>query len=351
MTLRRFTRPALALFAAFLLLSGGCSASEAKRAAREGSKLYDSGDYDAALPLLEKAAQKGLKDGDLYYQLGYIYDRKGRPEKSREFREKALPLLQERSASRDGTLETWYYLTALYANLNRPEEMKKAAAEGIRRFGEAPGLGGEDLFRLGRLYQFAGEGGKGAAAYHRAVEAFEGGEDPNPTFRSLALLADARTDRGSRHYADASRKFQQAAALSPGNAPPPFDLALAHLGAGELDQAKGEFDRVQDPDRSSEAQYGADLARRLKEAGGALDRTPDGKTPMELDNTALEAALRSAAESLRKAREAPASGKGAAGSDRAPERLFFSLAAEWMLRGNPIREAALSGGYADLIRR
>ncbi len=351
MTLRRFTGPALAVAAAFLLLAGGCSASEAKRAAQEGSKLYDSGDYDAALPLLEKAAQKGLQDGELFYQLGYIYDKKGRPEKSREFREKALPLLEKRAAAPQGTLETWYYLTALYGNLGRSEEMKKTAAEGIRRFGEAPGLPGEDLFRLGRLYQFAGEGSKGAAAYHRAVVAFESEKDPNPTLRALALLADAHTDMRSRHFAEASSKFQQAAALSPGNAPSPFDLALAHLGAGKLDQARAEFDRVQDPEWSSEAQYGADLARRLREAGGAVDRSPDGKALMEMDNASLETALRSAADSLRKAREAGSAGKAPAVKDPTPERLFFSLAAEWMLRGNAIREAALSGGYADLIRR
>jgi hypothetical protein len=31
--------------------------------------------------------------------------------------------------------------------------------------------------------------------------------------------------------------------------------------------------------------------------------------------------------------------------------VFFSLAAEWMLRGNSLRELSLSGNYADLIRR
>jgi hypothetical protein len=70
-----------------------------------------------------------------------------------------------------------------------------------------------------------------------------------------------------------------------------------------------------------------------------------------MDNPALEAALKSAAESLRKARDDQSGGKGSNDKVLSSERLFFSLVAEWMLRGNAIREIALSGGYADLIRR
>ena len=93
------------------------------------------------------------------------------------------------------------------------------------------------------------------------------------------------------------------------------------------------------------------MARHLQEVGGASDKTPEGKALLELDNTALESEIKSAAESLRKARTGSEAGKGSDESVQGAERRFFSLVAEWMLRGNPIREAALSGGYADLIRR
>ena len=337
--------------AALLLLSSACPSSEAMRAAAEGAKLYDAGDYDAARPLLERAAEKGLENGELFYRLAYIYDLKSQPEKGRSFREKAVPLLEKQAASKEGTLETWYYLTAGYANLNRQEEMRKAARQAIEKYSEAQGLSGEDLFRLGRLYQFAEDGARGASAYRRAVEAFEKEKNPNQVFYGLALLADAHTDLQSRRYADASRKFQRLAQISPGNPAPPYDTALAHLGAGNLEQAQADFGQVRDESLNTEAQYGADVARHLREAGGMVERTPDGRALPELDNAALEEAIRSAAASLRKAREEQDKGEGGAESVREPQRLFFSLAGEWMLRRNPIREAALAGGYADLIRR
>src|SRR6059036_1884744 len=70
---RSFFLPVLVgLFA----LAGACSASEVRRAASEGAVLYDRGEYDAALPFLEKAVAGGLEDGEVFYQLGYIYDLK-----------------------------------------------------------------------------------------------------------------------------------------------------------------------------------------------------------------------------------------------------------------------------------
>ena len=350
MRLRPFASSAFPALAALLFLSSACPSSEAARAAAEGARLYDTGDYDAARPLLEKAAEQGIESGELFYRLAYIYDMKSLPEKSRSFREKAAPLLERDAVSKEGTLEIWYYLAANYANLGRPEEMGKAARKGIEGYAEARDLSGEDQFRLGRLHQFAEDGTRSALAYRRAVEAFEKEKSPNPVFYGLALQADARTDFQSRRYADASRKLQQAAQISPGNAPGPYDTALAHLGAGNLEQAEADFGRVREGALITEAQYGADVARRLREAGGAVTQTPDGKVLLEMDNTALEGAIQSAAASLRKAREGREKGEGG-DAVLEPQRLFFSLVAEWMLRGKAIREAALSGGYADLIRR
>jgi tetratricopeptide (TPR) repeat protein len=334
-----------------LLFSGGCSASEAKRAAEDGAKLYDAGDYDAALPLLEKAAELGLKEGELFYQLGYIYDLKSMAEKSRSFREKAVPLLEKRTASGHAPVEAWYYLTALYAGQNREEEMRKTAQKAVSRYAESPDLSGEDLFRMGRLCQFAGEGGKAATAYHSAVEKFEKEPKPNATLFALALLADARKDYESHRFADAARKFSEAARLSPRSAPSRYETALAHLGAGDLARAQSDFGEVREENLITEAQYGADLARHLGSVGGMTTETLEGKALREMDNATLESAMKSASESLRKAREGRSGRSESEEKLRATERHFFSLVGEWMLRGNELREVALSGGYADLIRR
>jgi thioredoxin-like negative regulator of GroEL len=183
------------------------------------------------------------------------------------------------------------------------------------------------------------------------VGAFAKEPHPNSTLYALALLADARTDFQAHQFSEAARKFDEVARLSPRNAPSLYQTALAHLGAGDLEKARSEFGQVREEEMITEAQYGSDVARHLQEVGGATAVGPGGKSLQEMDNSGLESEIKSAAASLREARSQQESGKASEVTMRDAERRFFSLVAEWMLRGNPIREAALSGGYADLIRR
>jgi len=330
------------------LVIGGCSASEAKRDAAEGARLYDRGDYDGALPLLEESVSQGVDDGQVFYRLAYIYEVKGQPDKVRSAREKAEPLLARQAASEGGTLEDSYYLTALYAGLQRAEDMRKAAEAGVKKFGQRSDLSGEDLFRLGRLHQFAGRGELAAAAYRKATEAMAKEPDPNPILFALALISDAGTDLQARRYTEAAQKLEKAESLNPKSPPDGYRMALADLGAERYAQARERFGRVRDEATATEAQYGADVARHLEVLGKKVEKTADGKTFLEMDNVALEASLKAAAQSYR---EAKGGGKAHPESLAEAERLFFSLTAEWMLRGNSLREVSLSGKFADLIRQ
>jgi Tfp pilus assembly protein PilF len=327
---------------------GGCEASQAQKAAQEGALLYDRGDYDAALPLLEKAAEKGTKDGQVLYQLAYIYDQKGERDKAKGYREKAVPLLDKQAGSAKGTLEDSYYLTALYLQLQRVTEMRNAAQAGIQKFGKRSDLSGEDLFRLGRLYQFAGDAAQSASTYRRAVDAMAAEKSPNPILYALALSADAGTDMQARRYGDAASKLEQAEALNPKNPPPLMQMALMELGAGRYAEAKERFARVKDEATASEAQYGADVAAHLEQCGGRREALADGEPLQEMTNEEVQEALGAAATAYREAKGAPDADPAKV---REAEAMFFSLAAEWMLRGQSLREVSLSGNYADLIRR
>ncbi len=351
MSLHRPRRIYSALVLLAALLTNGCSASEAGRAAGEGGARYDRGDYDGALPLLEKAAAQGAEDGEGFYQLAFIYDLKGMADKARQAREKAGPLLEKRIASSRAPLEIYYYLTALYFNLQKDEEMKGAAQRGIEKFGAARNLSGSDLFRLGRLYQFQGRGDLSAASYHRAVEAFEKEQDPNPILYSLALDADGRTDLQSHRFADAGRKLDLSFRLNPKAPDSLFRRGLAHLGAADLDGAAALFSQVRDEEHLTEAQYALDLVKHLKLLEGPTTVDSANRPLMEMDDASLEEALRSAADAVRRSREEAATHQGTSKSVQDKERIFFSLTWEWMIRGKPIRETALSSGYADLIRR
>ena len=341
-------RLALLILITLTLGCGGSAASEAQKAAQEGERLYDRGDYDAALPLLEKAASKGLKNGQLFYQLTYTYERMGQREKAQSYREKAVPLLEKQTESANGTLEDSYYLTALYIQMQRAPDMQKTARAGIEKFGKRTDLSGADLFRLGRLYQFAGNAGLSASTYRKAVESMAAEKDPNPILYALALTADAGSDTQARLFGDAARKLQQAETLNPKAPPPLYQVALMNLGAGHYAEARERFARVQDEATATEAQYGADVAAHLERCGGRLEAPPDGKPFQEMSNDEVLDALGAAAAAYREAKSAASADPAKA---QQAEALFFSLAAEWMLRGNPLREVSLSGNYADLIRR
>ena len=332
-------------------LTGACSASEATRAAQEGAALYERGDHDAALPLLEKAAEKGLEDGDLFYRLGYIYNQKASTEQAKGYWERAIPLLEKRADSPDSRLETHYYLTAIFANLQRGDEMKRTARRGVEKFGQRHDLPGSELFRLGRLYQFLDQKEQAAAAYRRGVEAFASETSPNPMLYALALTADARADFQARRFGGAALKFERATRVNPKAAILPFERALAHLGAGDYDAAAVAFAETREDPLATEAQYGADLARHLKAAGGPVVAMPEGESLAAMDEGVLEKAILARADSLRRIREQAEKGNARPESVREAERVFFSLASEWMIRGRPIREPALAGGYAELIRR
>ena len=341
-------RRILTVWALFCLLPLSCAASEAKKAAEEGARLYEKGDYEAAQPLLEKAVQKGVKDGETFYQLAYLYTLKNSSDKARELQAKAEPLLAKRAASDKGTVKDSYYLTALYASQQRSPEMRQAAQDGIKKFGNRTDLQGEDLFRLGRLYQFAGDSAGAAAAYRKAVEALGRDANANPILHALALTADAQTDLLSRRYSEAAEKLEKAATLNPKSAPPAYQRALMQLGAGDYASAAQRFAEVRDESTVSEAQYGADVARHLQGVGGRLEKMPDGKPFLEMDNPAVDAAMAEASRAYREIRSAE---KADPAKLQETEKLFFSLAAEWMLRGNSLRESSLGGNYADLIRR
>lgn len=343
----RRTRRLLATALAFALAGGMPLASQAQKDAQEGARRYDQGDYEGALPYLEKAVEKGVKEGQTYYQLAYIYDRKGEREKAGAQREKAVPLLAKQAASSKGTLEDAYYLTALYAQLQRASDMRTAAQAGIYRFGKKEDLSGEDLFRLGRLYQFAGNGELSAATYRKSAQAMGHEKDANPIFYSLALISDASADIQARRYAEAADKLEQAGTINPKNPPPMFQTALMELGAGRYAQAREHFGQVRDEAGMTEAQYGSDVASHLEKAGGRLEADAEGKPWLEMDNQEIQDALGAAAQAYREARSSEQDSEHLAPA----EKLFFSLAAEWMLRGNSLRELSLSGNYADLIRR
>jgi hypothetical protein len=342
---RRFPLPILL---GLSLVCGGCSASEGQKAAAQGAALYDQGDYEAALPLLEKAASQGASDGQLEYQLAYIYDTKGEHDKALAAREKAEPLLVKRMASKKATLEDIYYLTAVYAGLQRPAQMKSTADEGIKRFGQRTDLSGEDLFRLGRLYQFAGNAAQSAASYRKAADTMGAAKDPNRILYSLALAADAGADLKARRYPEAAEKLEKAEALNPKNPPSPYSIALAELGAGLFDKARSRFATVREEATATEAQYGADVAAHLQSCGGLAKESAEGKPVSEMDNVALQESLTAAATAYREAKSAD---PAAPEKLQAAERWFFTLAAECMLRGSSIRDLSISGNYADLIRR
>jgi hypothetical protein len=360
-SLRSDHLPMLGLLAvALATLLPACSGrSSAGRQTDPATALYDRGDYAAALPLLTQAAAKGPHTGILMYQVGYCRDvvQHDAAAKKEAWGEAETLLEKEVAAPGGATLERLYYLMRLKADHGDNAAMAQYARQGIEQYEKGPNpnaLTGEDWFRLGRLHEFLQEPSEAEAAYRRSVSDFKKRPGTNPIYHALALLRVADDDLQAAHYDAAVTGFEEALALGvKGVEVPPYRHALALLGAGRFEQAADRFAADRDAATMSEAQYGADLARKAQACGpfDAADR--EAEAAQSTSDAALVARIREAGKAFRAARQKYSYKPGDALSPELTQaqRQFVILMRERMLRDKTIQDFCLQEGIADLVRR
>ncbi|OLC53421.1 MAG: hypothetical protein AUH92_06060 [Acidobacteria bacterium 13_1_40CM_4_69_4] len=329
-----------------------------RRTAGQGVALYNQGKYAEALPLLQRASETGLKDGVLLYQLGYCREVvEQRPDVRRGIWKEAAPLLgQEVSQPGGATLERLYYLTVISSDQGAYDRMAQYARQAVEQFEKGPNpnaLSGEDWFRLARLHDFLQEASEAEAAYRRSASVFFKSKGGSASYHSLALAKVGDLDLSAEHYRAAAGEFDEALRLFPDNQQVrPFHHALALLAVRRFDDAIARFG-MDHGESNIESQYGADLARKMKEVAPLDSKDVDGSTISDLSEDGLLVRVREAAKAYRAAREKNKFRKG----DPLPaevalyQKRFVGLLAEHFLRTKSLQEFCLKEGIADLVRR
>jgi tetratricopeptide (TPR) repeat protein len=361
---RSAAAPMLLVALAVVSLAPSCRRKEGEGAAAgapvdPGQALYNSGKYSEALPLLEQSATKG-RTGTLLYEIGYAkgaVDAAHGDEKKRLWAE-AEPLLVQEIASQGGaTLDRYYYLTVINFDQGEADKVQEYAHQAINQIEQGPDagkLGGEDWFRLGRLHEFLQESSESEAAYRRAVSAFRNHPAANPSYQALALAAVGSRDLEARRFADAATEFDQAVALAPGlGHVTPYLHGIALLGAGRFNDAVTAFMRDRDAETATDAQYGADLARKAQEAGGLEPNDTDGVPIEGMGGDLLDGRIREAAKTFRDLRTKNSWKPGdALAAEIVPaQKRFCALLREKLLQDHLMQEFCLREGIADLVRR
>jgi tetratricopeptide (TPR) repeat protein len=324
-----------------------------------GQALYNSGKYAEALPLLEQSAAQG-RTGTLLYEIGYAkgaVDGAHGTEKKRLWAEAEPLLAQEITSPGGATLDRYYYLTVINFDQAEPDKVQEYAHQAINQIEQGPNagkLGGEDWFRLGRLHEFLEERSESEAAYRRAVSAFRDRPAANPGYQALALAAVAARDLEARRFSEAAAGYDQALALAPtlGHVPP-YLHGIALLGAGRFNDAATAFMRDRDAETATDAQYGADLARKAQEAGGLDPQDHDGMAIEGMGGDLLDGRIREAAKSFRELRTKNSWKPGdALPAELIPaQKRLCALLREKFLQEHLLQEFCLREGIADLLRR
>jgi tetratricopeptide (TPR) repeat protein len=351
---------ALLAFAAVLLVTCASRAKDAGPGATDpGQALYNQGKFAEALPLLEKAAERG-KTGTLLYQIGFCKTSVpgGTPSAKKPFWDEARPLLEKEIAAPGGaTLDRLYYLTVISSDRGELEVMRKYARQAVDTIEKGPDpnhLTGDDWFRLGRLHDFLQESSEGEAAYRRAVSAFGKTPAANPAYEALSLVRVADLDFEAHHFSDAADGYTRALALVPAfQQVRPFRQGTALLAVGRYDEAAKAYALDRDDKTATESQYAADIARKAAAVGGVEKTDADG-TPLDgMPLAGLEDRCRRAAKEFRAAREKNSWKPG----DPLPaevaqfQKRFVSLMRERFMQTGEIQEFCLKEGMADLVRR
>src|SRR3989442_1200755 len=342
-----------------VFLSAACSKeSLARRTATRGMALYDQGKYAEAMPLLKEATDAGLQDGILLYQLGYCREvAEHKPDVRKETWKQAEPLLaREISQTGGATLERLYYLTVISSDQGVYDRMTQDARQAARQYDNGPdpnALNGDDWFRRGRLHDFLQESSEAEAAYRRSASVFSKSKGGNGSYQSLALAKVGDFDMNAGRYSSAAEEFDEALKLFPANQQiRPFRHALALLAVRRFDDAIARF--VADHgDSNVESQYGADLARKMKDVAPLEANDIDGASFGSIPDDVLPVRVGEAAKAFRAAREKNKFRPG----DPLPaevalhQKRFVALLGEYFVRTKSLQEFCLKEGIADLVRR
>jgi hypothetical protein len=339
----------------------------------EGETRYRAGDCAGALESFRGAEAAGARSGLLFYQIGYCRALGGDAEGGLEAKRRAVPYFERSIEAGRGGIDPYYYLAAICFNDLQDRGRAVAVAQrgmAAHASGAFGPLGGEELFRLGRLIGFVLDADpqhadpalvrRQTAAYRQAADVLRRSPAANRPYLILAAttVAERAREAGSRDVA--IRYYGYASNADPMQEPPAralLGIALEAVSRGDLRQAADAWAAIRGPgDAKTTAQYGLRLARKALEHPAPLPDSLAGAPIASLDRAALERGLLAAADVLRAAARAAAE---AVSDESVPDAeeverqgaLFLALALAYLRQGHDIRMFVLSNQLTPLIFR
>lgn len=331
--------------------------------ADEAARLYAEGSYEAARPLLERADAAGALDGPGLYRLFYTRNVAG-DARARDTLQRALETLEREVAAGDA-LESAFYLANAQSNLGKLSAAQETAAAAVARVESgdwATPADGAGRFRLGKLYEDAGNGEQAAAWYAKAVETFAAADAADGSARAYArwahrALADRAKEAGDLQAEADHRKAMLADGAGTQEQFDELAVLMAKLRRWDDAAEAWRVALLRRPATGNRARYAQRLALTANELGGLPEQAPDGRpwsayAPAELESFMLERAQALRAIQAEIAEAVPTRQPDV---DAFRERLqalrpaFVAAAMEYLLRGGPLRETAFRSGYAPLI--
>ena len=308
-------------------------------------------------------------DGVSYYRWGYCSAKQKQPDAEKYYLE-ARKRLDEAASSPDARLDTHFYRVNSLVNLELEEDARNAAKEAVSRWEKGtlvvPAEDPEAWFRLGKLFRDAGDPKGAAEPFSRALGLVEQG---GHTLRAAYI---ERIARGAVDAGDGELGARATALLKDSSSEGPEELlrlGRVEVGAGKLDEARQTFQRARAAggDAGMQAQYSMEAVKRGQEVRKkGLEPTTslaDGRPLADLDRGELRSEIAALIGPIGEALQGAAievprrSGKGTkpAPAPDVAKRLselqaqLSGLLLESVRRGAPLREWAVSGGFAHLV--
>ncbi len=338
----------------------------AKAALRAGGEAYDQTRCADVLAILEALPAGTSLDGVSTYRRGYCLGATRRGDPMPEYR-KAAELLASETAAPGAPLEAHFYRVNALLNTQQRDEARKAAQLACERHRGGtlivPQADADGWFRLGKLYRDAGDDKGALAPFRRALEASQGGSTLNVAY--LERIADGARAAGDIELAKlAAAKLEERRPTDPQNA---LRRGRTLLASGDIPGARLAFNaaRPAGGEVGMAAQYSAMALDRLEElvpfklapAETLADGTPIASADLA---AAISDVSRRAWTLMQQGKYIEKPRKKGTGTRLfpAPEtetelRLlqaeFAGVLRESIVRGAPIREWAIQGGFAPLI--
>ena len=291
-----------------LLATASAPTSDPSALAAEGEDLYRKGAYAEALKKFEAAMAAGFETPALLYEAGNCYGRVlGNKDKELELKRKAIPPLEKEISGGTASVDSYYYLAAIYINdLSDPVKGTDVARKGVARLEKQKNAGPsapDQFFRSGRLCTFLGKDAAAAGWYDRFIEAASTAAAPvDRAALRIALEANGAYRLRTKEFAAAVKAYEGLSRIDPMNDEVRHQHGRALLMAGRPDEAAKVWRGAHSDELRTELNYLAGVAEKYAALGqpNASRLAPKFSSLSDVD---LQAKILEAGGPLREARQ------------------------------------------------